>query len=332
MKPTAPSEGMPGESRPPSAAEPVIAAGYLHPGYAESLREFGHPRHLARSGGWILERSIPGSGARDAMGCYPLFCCRDWSQLPGDLDAIGQDLVSLVLVTDPFGRYTVESLRAIFPDRMRPFKDHFVVNLGAGPEEFVHGHHQRNARKALRVLQVERASEPAAWLEEWSALYATLVARHAIRGIARFSRDSFALALRVPGMELFRAVHDQKTVGMTLWYMDGNTAYYHLAAYDELGYELGASFALFWEAFAYFAKRGVRQVGLGAGAGATGDRSDGLTRFKRGWANETRPTFLCGKIFDPEKYRALTEAKRAIESDYFPAYRTGEFIQERRPE
>lgn len=47
--------------------------GYIHPGYAESLTEFGTPRELPRSKGWILKCQIPGFSDYDAMGCYPLF-------------------------------------------------------------------------------------------------------------------------------------------------------------------------------------------------------------------------------------------------------------------
>jgi len=39
------------------------------------------------------------------MGCYPIFACMDWSQLHIDLGHIGDDLVSLALVTDPFVEY-----------------------------------------------------------------------------------------------------------------------------------------------------------------------------------------------------------------------------------
>ena len=79
--------------------------GYLHADYARSLAEFGTPRELPRSGGWILERKIPGFNAYDAMGCYPLFCCKDWSRLQGDIAELQSELVSLSLVPDPFGDF-----------------------------------------------------------------------------------------------------------------------------------------------------------------------------------------------------------------------------------
>lgn len=306
----------------PLAAGP---AGYLHPAYAASLATFGTPRHLPLADGWILERGIPGAQDRDAMGCYPIFACRDWSRLHLDLDEIGKQLVSLVLVADPFGDYGPGDLQRCFPDLLTNFKEHFVISLASPLRSFVDTHHQRNARKALRELTVERCLDPPDLAGEWTELYAHLIARHDIRGPAAFSPLSLAQQLRVPGLNLFCARLDGEIVGMTLWYADDAAGYYHLGAYSERGYALRASFALFWHALEYFAEAGVRQVDLGAGAGARAKETDGLSRFKRGWATGTRTAYLCGRIFDPERYAALTTASGAGGSGYFPAYRSGEF-------
>lgn len=96
--------------------------GYLHRRYAESFIGFGTPRELPRCGGWILERKIPGFSYHDGMGCYPIFACMDWSQLHIDLGHIGDDLVSLALVTDPFGEYDEALLNRSFGERVFPFK------------------------------------------------------------------------------------------------------------------------------------------------------------------------------------------------------------------
>ena len=301
-------------------------AGYAHPAYAAASAQIGHPRELIKSGSRILERLIPGTSARDAMGCYPLFVCPDWSLLGDDLEAIGPELVSLVVVTDPFGDYTDETLRRTFTDLVVPFKEHFIVDLDHDLEGFVHSHHQRNARKALREITVERVPNPLDFLDDWNSLYANLIERHEFKGIARFSKESFAGQLSVPGIELFRAVYRGKTVGITLWYVSEERGYYHLAAYDETGYELRASFALFWRALEYFAAIGLRRLGLGAGAGRDGNRLDGLIRFKRGWSNTTRTTFLCGKIFNQIEYQRISETKGTMGANYFPAYRQDEFF------
>src|SRR2546428_11489081 len=112
----------------------MTETGYLHPGYAESLAEFGVPRPLPRSGGWILVREISGCSTRDATGCYPLFVCRNWSQLHDDLNDLRSDIVCLLIVTVPSGEYDVSYLRQCFPDVVRPFKEHFMVDLSCSVE------------------------------------------------------------------------------------------------------------------------------------------------------------------------------------------------------
>jgi len=298
--------------------------GYAHSNYAASLTEFGAPHLLTASGGWILKRSIPGTPHHDAMGCYPLFACRDWSQLPDDMENLTKELVSLVLVTDPFGDYTKESLHHSFNDLVRPFKEHFIVDLAASPQTFIHPHHQRNARKAMGVLSVE-AGSAADWLNEWISLYADLVDRHNIRGIARFSDSSFAMQSKVPGGVMLRAIHEGRTVAMTWWFVSGELGYYHLGASSPVGYELGASFALFWGAIELF-RDDLRWLDLGAGAGLANDAQDGLSRFKRGWSNGTRMTYLCGRVFDRTRYEQIAEDKGIRTITYFPAYRLGEFV------
>lgn len=298
----------------------------MHPAYAESLSDIGAPRLLPRSGGWVLERQIPGSHHMDAMGCYPLFACQDWTRLHRDLESIGNSLVSIALVTDPFGEYDEDYLRECFPDVAIPFKEHFVVDLSRAPDTFVHPHHQRNVRKALREISVAECNKPIDCLEEWATLYATLIARHKIRGMAAFSKNSFAKQLCVPGMVVFCAKYNETSLGMLLWYVQGNRAYYHLGAYNSRGYELGASFALFDYAIRCFAERGLAWLNLGSGAGIGNGGEQGLTRFKQGWSTGVRTAYFCGRILNRDQYRSICEKKGLASTPYFPAYRVGEFL------
>ena len=299
--------------------------GYADAGYAASLSEYGTPRFLAHSRAWILERAVPGTLYRDAMGCYPIFACEDWSQLARDLEQLSESLICLSVVTDPFGLYDLEHLRQCFPDLAVPFKQHFVIDLKRAPETFVLPHHRRNARQGLRNLQVEKYEHPAECLDDWSKLYQGLVDRHHISGIAKFSLSSFAKQLEVPGMIVFRAIHERTIEGMLLCYEQDNRVYYHLGAFSPRGYELRASFALFDHAIRYFAEHGFEWFSLGAGAGVAQDLESGLSRFKQGWSTGTRTTYFCGRIFDREKYREMVLAKGAFTTKYFPAYREGEF-------
>ena len=300
--------------------------GYQHPNYTNSLIEFGSPRELPRSRGWILERQIPGFADRDAMGPYPLFACRDWSSLHVDLDEIKQELISVALVTDPFGDYDEDYLRLCFNDVVLPFKEHFVVDLNRRPiDSVISAHHRRNTEKVRQRVRVERCAKPEEHIDEWVGLYKNLIRQHKITGMAAFSRDSFAKQLCVPGIVAFRARHEMITVGMLLWYMQGNIGYYHLGAYSEFGYELRVSFALFSFAIEHFAANGLRWLNLGAGAGVKGDSTDGLSRFKRGWSTDTRTVYFCGRIFNHARYEEILKASGLGFTKYFPAYRQGEF-------
>ena len=299
--------------------------GYLHADYAASLGEFGNPHYLPRCGGWVLKRHIPGFPDFDAMGCYPLFSCQDWGRLDTDLNDLGGDLVSLSVVTDPFGDYNPTYLRKCFPDVVIPFKEHYIVDLSCSPNSFVSAHHRRNVRKSLPKLQIDCCSDPRQLIGDWTELYDVLIKRHQIRGISAFSRAAFAKQLEIPGLVAFSARQQEDVVGMLLWYVQGKVGYYHLGAYSSTGYESGAAFALFSVALDYFSSYGLRWLNLGAGAGNSTSGADGLSRFKRGWSSGVRPAYLCGRIFDRHKYSEIVTASGLSDTNYFPAYRQGEF-------
>jgi hypothetical protein len=83
------------------------------------------------------------------MGCYPLFTCQDWSQLHHDLERLGNELVALSLVTDPFGEYDLSYLERCF-DMVLPFKEHFVIDLHRPVTNSVSKHHQYYAGNRCR--------------------------------------------------------------------------------------------------------------------------------------------------------------------------------------
>lgn len=300
-------------------------AGYVHADYAASLTEFGIVRKLRRSGGWILERPIPGFPYHDGMGCYPLFSCCDWSQLSWDIEDMEEKLVCLSLVADPFGVYNVADLRSCFKDAFFPFKQHYITDLRRPADDFMSAHHRRYAKKAFGQVDVERCSNPTEFVSEWVSLYSLLIRRHGVKGIAAFSESSLAKQLEVPGIEAFRATREGTTIGMLLWYVQGDVGYYHLGAYSEAGYALRASFALFSFSIGYFSDMGLRWLNLGAGEGLKDDDTDGLSRFKRGWSTGSRTAYFCGRILDPIAYEEVINKKGKHENDYFPAYRKGEF-------
>jgi len=300
-------------------------AGFLHPSYAKSLAEFGEPTLLPRSRGWFLKRPVPGFQYWDGLGCYPLLSCHDWTQLGADLNDVGSELVCLSAVIDPFGKHDEALLRRCFPDITVRFKESLITDLAMPARTIVSKHHRYYARKALERVDVEICEGNASQhLDEWVELYDCLIQRHQLRGLKAFSRSAFATQLAVPGTTLFRARRQGATVGAHLWYVQGNVAYSHRAAYTSAGYEMMAGYALYWRAIEHFQHRAVRWLDIGGGAGAA-NVQDGLTEFKHGWATGTKPLYFCGRIFDRDAYDQIARAKGHLATEYFPAYRKGEF-------
>jgi hypothetical protein len=296
--------------------------GYMHPGYAASLAEFGTPLELPKCGGWILERKIPGTSYSDAMGCYPLFACKNWSMLGADLQELESKLISLSMVTDPFARYTPERLATIF-NFCTMFKDHYITDLTQSPKSFVRETCRKYAISALKEVSVEHCTNPEFFLMDWIRLYSYLIKRHHITGIRSFSEESFRRLFNVPGVEMFIARLHDEIIGAEIWFVQEKIGYSHLMAISPLGYERKASYALVWVAIQHFSEY-LHWLDHGSGAGINRNE-DGLALFKRGWATGTRPVYFCGRIFNKKRYEELAKVKGSMNSDYFPAYRSGEF-------
>lgn len=296
---------------------------YADPRYAASLREFGTPVELPGCEGWALRRTIPGTPFIDAMGCYPLFSCRNWSRLDEDIGDLADDLVSITLVTDPFASPSATELRDAF-DVVIPYKDHFLIDLDLPAEAVVARHHRKSARKALRLLTIE-AYDPSAELETWCELFGHLVEKHRINGIRSFSPAAFAAQARLDGLVGLKASLGDTVLGMHWYLTAGDVVYAHLAALHPDSYGVYASHGMFWTAIEMFAGS-YRWLDLGAGAGSTNAGQDGLTQFKSAWSSDRAATFVCGKILDRDRYHALTSGDQAVRPDYFPAYRYGEFV------
>lgn len=272
-----------------------------------------------------MQRGISESSYADAMGLYPFFCCHNWDKLNTDFEEIKNDLVCIFMVTDPFGKYDEELLKKCFPSLCSRYKEHYVIDLRETFSSYISGHHKRNAKKAMENIKVEKIDNAYRHFKDWQSLYKNLINRHSIKGVAKFSIVSFEQQFNVPGLVTFRATHNDQTVGMLLFYVQNEIAYYHLGAYSDEGYELNASFALFYDAIKHFSDKNLQWLSLGAGAGIENDGNDGLSRFKKGWSTGTKQTYFCGRIFVQKKYKELLLAKGIFDTGYFPAYRQGEF-------
>lgn len=297
--------------------------GYASGAYAESLTEFGELIQLPRSGGYLLKRPIAGTSEYDAMGNYPLFFCQDWACLSDDLDDLPEDIISVSLVADPYGEYSLSILQKTF-DVVNAFKEHFVVNLSQPSEEVGTRGHVKQARKALKKIQVEVCADPSGFSDDWNNLYNQLRIRHNISGIRAFSKKVFLQQLSMPEVVVLQAFFENELIGAQIYYIQDDVVHCHLGAVNDVGYKMGASYAMDFYSFRFFS--GIAgKLDLGGGIGFSGAGEDGLSRYKKGWSSETRPVYFCGRIINLSRYAALTATRQQYETNFFPAYRAGEF-------
>jgi hypothetical protein len=281
--------------------------------YAETMAHVGAPLWVEPWGTAMLLRDAP-DGMVDAAGPYPLGVLGEGADLPAGMEVLrAAGAVSVVMVADHFADPGPDRLRDAF-GTAKPFKTHWTVERAAGPFDPT-PHHRQEVRIAGRRCRVRQARLQDC-LDDWCRLYGDLSRRHAISGLHAFPRASFAALAQTEGLHTFVA-ETEGVVAMHLWIDDGRVAYSHLAATSAEGYRARAPYALHAAAIEHFSGRVA--VDLGGGFGLADVAGDGLTQFKRGFANASRTAHLCGQVLDEAAYARLSAGRPA--DGYFPAYR-----------
>lgn len=308
----------------------MTGTGYQSIAFAQALGSIGTPLPLGATGGHVLRRAIPDSDETDLMGPYPLFSCPNWDALApaiDDLRATGKtgsipaDL-SVTLVTDPFCPFDQTALEQTF-DHVVPLHQHLLIDLAEPLEPS--RHHRRKLRKA-GPARIEAGAASAAYGDDWVRLYGVLAEKKGMQDLRRFNADSLVGQLTVPGAHLVTAWDEaDQMIGANLYYLQGDVAYSHLLAYSDEGYARSVSFPMLVAAFEYFAPQALWINLGGVPAAADGGKDEGVGRFKRGWANIERPTYLCGAILNNSGYSRLSNARVPGGTTWFPAYRAGQF-------
>lgn len=288
----------------------------LHP-YASApyAGAFGlEPVWLPRVKTHVLLRAIPGTSRVDAMGCYPVCVLDGLADVEEDFALLAsRGAVSLVLVTDCLTQPPEPELLAHF-DLCRPYKVHHVFDARL-PEADYSKHHRDRIRRALKSCET-RVVNLGEHLDAWMTCYGTLVSKKGITGVQDFQTEYFDHLARAPGFFTIGAFVDGQLASGHIWARHGGLAYAHLAASSPVGYKLRCAFPIYDHAIRLMRDECV--IDFGGGAGVESDGQDGLSAFKRGFANSSRQNFLCGKILDPVAYQNLSGDAAGA---YFPAYR-----------
>jgi hypothetical protein len=289
---------------------------YARDSYVAVFKDAAQPLWVPAWGAYVLTREVPGGGPRDALGVYPLQPFGPGADLKGGLHWLAdQGLVSIGLVPDPATAPPPGELAGAF-GLCIPFKTHQVIDF-ARPLEFTK-HHQGKVRRAHDKVATE-VVPLAEHLDAWCGLYGNLVDRHDIGGLSAFSRSAFERLAEVEGLVAVAARAEGEIVSMHLWVDDPTTGvgYSLLAATSAHGYKLSAAYAVNDTSIRLLSH--LKSINLGGGAGLSSEE-DGLTYFKRGFANGETLAHFCGAILDTDRYAALSGGRREPVTP-FPAYR-----------
>lgn len=293
---------------------------YASLAYAHTLSHVGRPVEVAEWGTAVLLRDIEGAPDRfDAMGPYPMCRVAPGADIPAGLARLrAMGAVSIVMVADPIGGPDSSLLSPHFP-LCRPFKTHHVIDRRSGRALPSKHHRDRIRRGARHVTTTLVSLRDPAWQAHWCSLYAGLIGKRHITGLQAFPAASFHQLADLPSEHLlaFAAqAADGAVLAMQLWIRQGDRAYSHLTATSEVGYRVGATYAVYAAAIDHLADCIV--LDLGGGAGPLDDPTDSLAAFKRGFANATVMTSLCGAVLDQAAYTELADDRSDA---FFPAYR-----------
>ena len=289
---------------------------YASPEYAAALSHWGRPISVPEWGTSLILRTAA-EGAEDAFGPYPLCVLGRDSDLVGGLQRLtALGAIAVTLVVDDVHRPEFGRLEDAF-DFVRPFKSHLVRRRDL--PFTCSKHHRYEVRRARRRLDL-RVFDLAGCLDAWTGLYDALRRRHSLTGVHDFPRSYFSALAGLQGLVALGAWQDETLLSAHLWMAHEGHVISHLAATSPEGYRQGAAYAVHDAAIEHF--RDADVINFGGSAGHPSDESDGLWRFKRGFANDTAPAFLCGKVLDPRRYTELCKRVGAASgTDYFPAYR-----------
>ncbi|GEM_PF-3772909 len=285
--------------------------------YAHALSHWGEALSVPEWSTNVIVREIK-PGFKDASGTYPIAILDKNADIPGGLERLRQhQLISVVLVLDDFHRPTLEKLDKHFTI-IKPFKTHYIYEKKQGAIVYNH-HHRYELRQALKSVRVDLMNLEKS-IDEWTSLYTNLITKKKLTGLHSFPKTHHSALIKLNGVTPIGAWHNNKLVSCHIWVSDNQYAHSHLAASSDQGYACRAAYAINDAAITYFSNLDI--INFGGGITEINHSMDGLAKFKQGFSNNTKSSFICGAILDQRRYNELLlQNETMIQTDFFPSYR-----------
>lgn len=242
----------------------------------------------------VLLKTAPGlPSVRHAAGVSGHSSLDPDCDLRGGLERLRRaGIGSVSLITDPMWSPSRDLLEAAFGS-CRPFNDNYLIDRGLGPSRF-HKRHRNmisSSKKLCTVARTPLAQVLARW---WNLDQGNRQTRAAVHSTPR---QYFEMLADLEGVETIAAHHDNEIVTMSIWLQFNDILYYIDGASNQKGLAISAPYATVDYVVEHFSS--ARYIFLGGSADFRGPRSDGLARFKRGFANVSVRDYLCTSHLRP---------------------------------
>lgn len=289
--------------------------GYLSTQYTNIYSHLGEIVPLEHSEGSLLLRKINDQDC-DLSNIYPFLTYNKGIPAYDLQNAIHEyNPVTVTIVTDPL-KPLVSSLPA------EDYKEHAVVELDKYNFNNLSDNVKRNIKTAKSDLEINmRILDPLH--HPLHKMYQNLVKRHNITSeLTNYTLEQMEGILDVPGAVSFTAKEDPKgdrnwipkIVNRSVFYIQGDDAYYVLGCQSDEGYSLKSNFLLMHEAIETFKKLGLNRLLLGSAP----EGNEGLKRFKKGFSTQMVTNQIIKLVCNEEKYASMVDGRN---NDNFPAYR-----------
>jgi transposase-like protein len=193
---------------------------------------------------------------------------------------------SVSLITDPMWSPGQNLLEAAFGS-CRPFNENYLIDRGLGRVR-VQKRHRNMINDAKRLCHIDRL-HLAPMLERWWNLYQSNQQMRA--PVHSTPPKYFEMLAGLEGVDVIAAHYENEIVTMNIWLRFNDILYYIDGASNQKGLAISAPYATFAYVIEHYAN--CRYIFLGGSADFRGPRSDGLARFKRGFANVSVRDYLC---------------------------------------
>jgi hypothetical protein len=296
--------------------------------YADCFLDLGESYRLANTDSYLIKKPFK-DGYYDLYSPYPILDFHKKQafshiDLISDISSISDgNILAATIITNPLLKWE-EIPVGDDPwcwSYCKKYKTHYYIDFKNDLD--LPTNHKRNIKKALNKLEIRinLTKTPDQKAESFTSMYKNLVEKHSISGFADFSDDYFRQLFKVPGILLAEAFckGSDEPCGQITYLLDGDYAYYHLAAYNSQGYANNASFGIMYSMINYFKELGISKLLLGSYPGNIETEDNGLLRFKRGFSNSSRQNFILGKILNKSKYNEFSQGKSG---EFFPLYRS----------